>query len=339
MAASTAALAVVVDQRQQGLGQPGHVPLHDRRLVAVGVAAAVVDGAEHRGRVIGVHERARAVVDRLAGDRGVVGVHDPVHEPGQQPLSYQCCLRPGHPPQQFEVAVRGACGLRVVAVDGEVRQRAQSVRAAGGGSVLERAHPQVARGDPGEDRTRQRPLAHHPLTGGDDRERPRGGDSQAVHGLTDQVLAQHRAHRGLAVAAARERGAPRPFQVQVTAAAMNVGHLAEQQRPAVPQPGHVDAELVTGVGLGDRRDTGSVPHQQQHTRPLPQRRGVGAQLHRQRLVEHQQLRSVHRCRRPRHRQARHLAGVGIIEPEQRRRHSHASRLRTAAGATPGHLPP
>src|SRR5690606_13059607 len=66
---------VVVDQRQQGLGEAGQVPRRDGRLVPVGVAAAVVDGAEHGGRVVGLHERAGAVVDRLAGDRGVVGVH------------------------------------------------------------------------------------------------------------------------------------------------------------------------------------------------------------------------------------------------------------------------
>ena len=72
-------LAVVVEQRQQGLRQPGQVPLQDVRLVAIGIAAALVDGAEHRGRVEGVHERTRAIVDGLARNRRVVGVHNPVH--------------------------------------------------------------------------------------------------------------------------------------------------------------------------------------------------------------------------------------------------------------------
>jgi hypothetical protein len=53
-------IAVVVEQRQQGLRQPGQVPLQDPRLVAIGIAAALVDGAEYRGRVEGVHERTRA---------------------------------------------------------------------------------------------------------------------------------------------------------------------------------------------------------------------------------------------------------------------------------------
>ena len=257
-----------------------------------------------------------------------------MHEPGQHPPGHQGCLCPGHPPQQLEVTVRGLGGLRVVTLDGVAGQRAKLIQAAGGGSVLERAHPQVARGDPGQHRTGQRSLAHHPLAGGDHRQRPRGRDSQAVHGLTDQVLAQHRAHHGLAVAAPRERRPPRPFQVQVTAAAMDVGQLAEQQRPAVPQPGHVDAELVAGVALGHGRDTGRLPHEQQHTRPLPQRRGISAQLRRQLLIEDQQLRSVHRRRRPRHRQARQQASVGIVEPEQRRSHSHTFRLRAGPPSAP-----
>ena len=84
---------LLVDQRQQRLGQARQVPLRDVRLVAVGVAAAVVDRAEHRGRVERVHERARPVVDRLAGDRHVVGVHDAVDEADEHPLGDQRRLR------------------------------------------------------------------------------------------------------------------------------------------------------------------------------------------------------------------------------------------------------
>src|SRR3546814_3270598 len=63
---------VVVDQRKESLRQASQVPLRDLRLVAVGVAAGVIDRAEDGRRVVGVHERARPVVDRLAGDRHVV---------------------------------------------------------------------------------------------------------------------------------------------------------------------------------------------------------------------------------------------------------------------------
>ncbi len=59
----------------------------DARLVDVGVAAAVVDRAEHRVGLVDVHEGAGAVVDGLAGDRAVVGVHDAVDEAHQHPLA------------------------------------------------------------------------------------------------------------------------------------------------------------------------------------------------------------------------------------------------------------
>ena len=163
------------------------------------------------------------------------------------------------------------------------------------------------------------PLPQHPLARGHDGERPRRRDPEAVHRLADQVLPQHRAHRRLAVAAAGERRAARPLEVHVAAAARHVDHLAEQQRPAVAEARHVPAELVAGVGLRHRRDPvrQPVPDQQRHARRLPQRGGVDAQLGGQLLVEHQQLRRRNRRGRPRHRQARHRAGVGVVELEQR----------------------
>ena len=59
-------LLVVVQEGQEGLGEPGEVPLGHDRLVAVGVAPAGVDRTVDRGRVEGLHEGARPVVDGLA---------------------------------------------------------------------------------------------------------------------------------------------------------------------------------------------------------------------------------------------------------------------------------
>ena len=208
--------------------------------------------------------------------------------------------------------------------DGVVGEGTQQVTVTGRGSVLERAHAQMARCYPGEHRARQRSFPDHPLARGDHRERPRGGDTEAVHGLADDILAQHRAHHGLAVSAPGERGSPGPLEMKVAAAPLYIDHLAEQQRAAVPEAGRVHAELVAGVGLGDRRDPlRGLPGQQRDARRLPQLRRIDAQLDRQLLVEHQQLGVGRRGRRPRHGQARHLAGVGILEPEQGRRNGHA----------------
>ena len=222
-------------------------------------------------------------------------------------------------------------GVGVVAGDGVVGERAQHVPVAARGGVLERAHPQVARGDPAEHRTRQRPLALHRLAGGDDRERPRRRDAEPVHRLADDVLAQHRAHRGPAVAAAGERRAPGPLQVQVTPVAVAVDDLAEQQRPAVAQARLVHAELVARVGLRDRRDPVRQPvaGQQRHPGGRRQLRGVETELAGELRVEHEQLRRGRGRGRPRPRTAGHRAGVGGVELDQRLRDGHASRLRTA----------
>ncbi len=93
-------------------------------------------------------------------------------------------------------------------------------------------------------------VARDLLAGRDHRQRPGGGDAERVHRLADQVLAQHRADGGLAVAAARERRAPRTLQVQVATASVSVEHLTEQERSTVAEPRREPTELVTRVRLG-----------------------------------------------------------------------------------------
>jgi len=73
-----------------------------------------------------------------------------------------------------------------------------------------------------------------------------------VHRLADHVLAQHRPDRGQPVAAARERGAPGAFQVQVAQPAVGVDELAQQERTPVAEAWGVAAELVPGVRLRHR---------------------------------------------------------------------------------------
>ena len=141
--------------------EPGEVPLRDRGLVAVGVAAAVVDRAEHRRRIEGVHERARAVVDRLARDRHVVGVHHAVDEPDEHPPGHQRGL--GVDDALVEARGTGSsasAASRVVARDRVVGQPRAERRVAGARGVLERADPQVARRDPRQHRAGQHGLAH-----------------------------------------------------------------------------------------------------------------------------------------------------------------------------------
>ena len=83
-------------------------------------------------------------------------------------------------------------------------------------------------------------------------ERAGGRDAEGVHRLADDVLAQHRADRGQTVTAAGERGAPGALEVQVARLTVGVDEFAEQQRPPVAETRGIGAELMPGVGLGDR---------------------------------------------------------------------------------------
>ena len=55
-------------------------------MVAPGVAGVAIDGAEDALRMEFFHESAGAVVDGLAGEGAVVGVHDAVDEAEAHPV-------------------------------------------------------------------------------------------------------------------------------------------------------------------------------------------------------------------------------------------------------------
>ena len=107
----------------------------------------------------------------------------------------------------------------------------------------------MARRHPHQDRAGQRPLALDAAASGDDRQRAGGRDVQGVHGLGDQVLAQHRTERGEAVAAAGEGGRARTLEVDVAEIPVAIGDLAEEQRAAVTEDGHELPELVARIRL------------------------------------------------------------------------------------------
>jgi hypothetical protein len=326
-------LLVVVEQGQQRLDEPGEVPLHDDRLVAVRVAAALVDRAEDRGRVVRVEEGARAVVDRLAGDGRVVGVHDAVDEADEHPPRHERRLRGDDRLEQRERRRLGVRGRRVVARDRVVDQAAQQAGVAGRPGVLEAPDAQVAAGHASEHRPGQHRLAPDPATGRDDGQRPRRRDAQRVHRLAHDVLAQHRPDRRQPVPAAREGRASRALEVQVAARAVRRRELAEQQRPAVPEPRVEAAELVTGVRLRDRPLAG------QHVRPdqeaqavlAAQPRGVEAEVEGERVVQRQQARLGRRRGLPGDGQLGELAGEAVVEPDGRcRQHAHPDQATTRA---------
>ena len=157
-----------------------------------------------------------------------------------------------------------------------------------------------------------------------------------MHRLADHVLAQHRPERRASVAAAGERRAPGPFEVEVEACAVGTDDLAEQQRPPVAEPWRVAAELMTGVGLGDRGDARGrvVAGEDRHAGGGAQRLDVEAEFARQLLVEDHQRRVRHRLGLPRLVQPDQLAGKRVVECEHGPCiNGHVSSLGTSS--TPG----
>ncbi len=72
---------------------------------------------------------------------------------------------------------------------------------------------------------------------------PRGRDSQASHGLANDVLAQHGADPGTPISPTRERGRARTFELDVAAHAIAIDQLSEENRPPITQLGYPTAKL------------------------------------------------------------------------------------------------
>ena len=112
---------------------------------------------------------------------------------------------------------------------------AEAVGVAARGKILKRADADVARGNARQHSTGQHRLAKNLLAGRNGREGARGRDAQRVHGLGDDVFAQHRPERGAAVAAARKRRRHGARQLDVFARAVAADNVAEQDRAAVAE--------------------------------------------------------------------------------------------------------
>ena len=153
-----------------------------------------------------IHEGAGTVIDGLARDRGVVGVHHAMDEADMQPARHQLRLPRHDACEQRVIGALGSRQLRIVPRDDMIGEPAQRVGVLARGEILEGADADVARGDAGQHRARQHGLAHHVLARCHGGERARGRNAQREHRLADDVFAQHRSERRAAVAAAGERG-------------------------------------------------------------------------------------------------------------------------------------
>ena len=116
-------ILVVGQQRQKRFGQTRQIPLRHARLVGIGIAALMVDGAEHRAGVIGIHKGAWPVIDGLARHRHIVGVHHTVNETRQQPLHDQIGLAGNHAVEEGAITIRRFHRIGIEPGDGMVGQK------------------------------------------------------------------------------------------------------------------------------------------------------------------------------------------------------------------------
>ncbi len=243
---------VLGDELEQRLREPRDVPQRDARLVRERVAARVVDGAERLARIVLVEKRARAVVDRLARDGGVVGVHDAVHEADPEPARDEVCVGIDDPFEEGERIVSRTHGLAVVPREGVGSEGSQRLLVALRSEELEGPYADVARGDAREDGARERLVAANALARRHRGERACRRYPESRHRLAHDVLPQHWAERGAAVASARKRRAAGALQLDVPPPTVLADDFAEEDRPTVAQLRHEGAELVPGVGEGNR---------------------------------------------------------------------------------------
>ena len=196
-------------QRPQGLREAGEVPEPDVRLVAPGIARTVVDGAEDALRVEGVHERARAIVDRLSRNGRVVRVHHTVDEAKRHPLGDQIRLGSHDRLQQRHIRIWRFGGVRVVPRNGMIRKESQGIDIVACKKVLKGPDANVTGRHAGEHGAEERPfLAHDVFASRNSGECPGRGNPKRGHRFADNVFAEHRAERRFAIATAREWRAP-----------------------------------------------------------------------------------------------------------------------------------
>jgi hypothetical protein len=265
--------------------------------------------------VKGIHEGTGAVVDGLARNRHVVGIHHAVDEADAEPPGDELRLARDHRVEEGPIGPVGRLRLRVMPrhyVIGKVPER---VGILAGRKVLEGPHPYMAACDAYQQGPWQGALAKDRLAGRHRRKGPRRRYAQRVHRLAQDVLAQDRPEPGAPVAATREGRAAGALELDVEALARRVQDLAQKNRPAIAKLRNEAAKLVAGVGHGQRGRTLRHPVAREHGQTFgrAQRFGVEPELPGQGIVELDEPRMGDRNRRKPGEEAVRQPSIGVIE--------------------------
>ena len=171
--------------------------------------------------------------------------------------------------QQRETGIFRAGKIGVVAGDDVIRQPPQGLVIAACGKILEGADADMACRDAGEDRAGQDGFAINGIAGQHRRQRPCGRHAERRHRFADDIFAQDRPKGCPPVAAPGKRCRPATLQLDIAALAVAADHLAEQDRAPVAKLRHELAELMAGIGHGQRlRPFGGLHAGKQRRQPI-----------------------------------------------------------------------
>ena len=320
-------LFTIAHQNGQAFAQTRQIPLGDAGLVGIGVAALGIDGGENRPGVIGLHEGAWAVINGLAGDGHIVGVHDTVDKADESPLRDQLGLPLYDGRKQSYGGMRRVPNLGVMAGNDMVGQQAQRFDLATRREILEGADADMARRHTRQHAPGNGALPIDPLARGHRRERARCGNAQREHGLADDIFAQHWSKGRTPIAPAGERRHARAFQLDVPTLPGRGQNLSQQDRPTIAKLGIEMTELMPGIGAGDGVSQRREPVAREDFHALGRREHIRVkpQLPRQPHIQfHQTRRGDRRRRHPRVKDGGE-PGVAIVEAGKT--HSHHTLLK------------
>ena len=241
----------VTDQRQQRLRERMQVPQRHAGLACKRITPLVVAVIADVAGVERVEETVRAIVDRQAQHRHVVGVHHAVAEADRLPLGHQRRRAARHGFEQGRIRLLFCATSRVMVLDHEVGEPPQRRRLIVVRKMFEVAESNEAGCHACHDGGGFDFLAPHRQRRAGHAQGARGGNAQAVHRFGTKEFANRGAQHGAPVAHAGIGGQSRALELQLQRAGNRVD-LTQPQRPAITQLPGPHAELVAAVDAGQR---------------------------------------------------------------------------------------